>query len=123
MNSLRSSKEQGQSNFANPGTMLLGVGADFDIAPRLRVSANVNHLWFQHTAILQDLRPAGHDPQRHRLGSERGPRSTGRFMTQNIVFRLSGAVLDAGTGFRDLFTNTNRTNVYYSVLLNAIVSY
>ena len=33
LNNLRSSKEQGQSNFVNPGTMLLGVGADFDITP------------------------------------------------------------------------------------------
>ena len=37
LQSLRSSKEQGQSNFVNPGTMLLGVGADFDITPQLRV--------------------------------------------------------------------------------------
>ena len=33
LNSLRSSKEQGQSNFNNPGTILVGVGTDFDITP------------------------------------------------------------------------------------------
>ncbi|MEE8438060.1 MAG: hypothetical protein V3S07_00610, partial [Micropepsaceae bacterium] len=33
LNSLRSSKEEGQSNFNNPGTILLGIGADFDILP------------------------------------------------------------------------------------------
>jgi len=33
LNSLRSSKEQGQSNFVNPGMKLVGVGADFDISP------------------------------------------------------------------------------------------
>jgi hypothetical protein len=33
LNSLRSSKEEGQSNFVNPGTVLLGAGADFDITP------------------------------------------------------------------------------------------
>jgi hypothetical protein len=122
LNSLRSSKEQGQSNFANPGTMLLGVGADFDIAPRLRVSANANHLWFQHTEILKDLRQQG--TIRNDIGWDLSAAAIYRpFMTQNIVFRLSGAALAAGTGFRDLFTNTNRTNIYYSVLLNAIVSY
>ncbi|NBS92880.1 MAG: SH3 domain-containing protein [Betaproteobacteria bacterium] len=31
--SLRSSKDQGQSNFVNPGLLLLGMGADFDVKP------------------------------------------------------------------------------------------
>jgi len=43
--------------------------------------------------------------------------------TQNLVFRLSGAVLQSGTGFRDLFENLNRDRRYYSVLFNAIVTY
>ncbi len=36
LNDLRSSKEEGQSNFNNPGTILLGAGADFDVLPELR---------------------------------------------------------------------------------------
>ena len=44
-------------------------------------------------------------------------------MTQNLVFRLSGAVLQPGTGFRDLFTNEPRDHRYYSILLNAVVAY
>src|SRR3546814_5941140 len=58
LNSLRSSKEQGQSNFNNPGLILTGAGADFDLTPQLRVSANANHLWFrseEHTSELQSL--------------------------------------------------------------------
>ncbi len=31
---LRSSKEQGQSNYDNPGLRLVGVGADFDLTPK-----------------------------------------------------------------------------------------
>ncbi|MCI5045453.1 MAG: hypothetical protein MRY72_12210, partial [Aquisalinus sp.] len=53
LNSLRSSKEQGQSNFTNPGTILLGAGADFDVTPPLRVSLNANHLWFEDTSSLE----------------------------------------------------------------------
>ena len=56
---LRSSKEQGQSNFVNPGTMLLGAGADFDLTPRFRLSANANHLWFHQTEVLEALRMQG----------------------------------------------------------------
>ena len=36
--SLRSTKEQGQSNFTNPGLFLLGIGADFDLTPESRIS-------------------------------------------------------------------------------------
>src|SRR6185295_3885086 len=39
---LRSSKFQGQSNFVNPGLMLVNGGMDFDITPKLRTIANVN---------------------------------------------------------------------------------
>jgi hypothetical protein len=44
-------------------------------------------------------------------------------MTQNVVFRLSGAMLDAGSGFRDLFTQSNGSGNYYSVLANMIVAF
>ena len=119
---LRSSKEQGQSNFANPGTMLLGAGADFDLTPRFRISANANHLWFHRTRILEELRQQG--TIRRDIGWDISAAAIWRpKMTQNIVFRLSGAALQSGTGFRDLFENQNRDRRYYSVLFNAIVTY
>lgn len=122
LNSLRSSKEQGQSNFNNPGTMLLGAGADFDLMPELRLSANANHLWFQNTATLQALRNEGSIPRS--IGWDLSTAAIWRpHATQNIVFRLSGATLLPGAGFRDLFTNSERTRNYYSVLANLILSY
>ncbi|KEQ51601.1 hypothetical protein [Sphingobium chlorophenolicum] len=122
LNSLRSSKEQGQSNFNNPGTMLLGAGADFDLMPELRVSANANHLWFQNTATLQALRNEGSIPKS--IGWDLSTAAIWRpKATQNIVFRLSGATLLPGAGFRDLFTNSERNRNYYSVLANLILSY
>jgi hypothetical protein len=75
---LRSSKEQGQSNFVNPGTMLLGVGADFDLTPRLRLSTNVNHLWFQNTSGDPGAAHAGHGPRATSAGTSARRRSTGR---------------------------------------------
>ena len=122
LNSLRSSKEQGQSNFNNPGTMLLGIGGDFDITPKFRLSTNVNHLWFQNTATLQALRVEGSIPKS--IGWDVSAAAIWRPKAiQNVVFRLSGAVLDPGKGFRDLFTNAARDDRYYSVLFNAIVSF
>ena len=119
---LRSSKEQGQSNFVNPGTMLLGVGADFDLTPRLRVSTNANHLWFQNTAVIQTLRSQG--TVRRDVGWDLSVAAIYRPLAiQNLVFRLSGAVLQPGTGFRDLFVDSERDHRYYSILFNAVVSY
>ena len=39
------------------------------------------------------------------------------------VFRGSAAFLVPGGGFRDLFANVENDPVYYSVLLNAILTY
>ena len=122
LNSLRSSKEQGQSNFNNPGTMLLGVGADFDLTPEIRLSANANHLWFEDTATLEALRVEGSIPKD--IGYDVSAAAIWRpKATQNLVFRLSGAALFSGDGFRDLFDNLGNDRTFYSVLANAILTY
>ncbi|MEY4269794.1 MAG: hypothetical protein RLZZ58_1010 [Pseudomonadota bacterium] len=122
LNSLRSSKEQGQSNFNNPGTVFLGAGADFDLTPQTRLSTNINHLWFADTASLQALRNEGSIP--HDLGWDASLAAIWRpKATQNIVVRLSGAAFAPGSGFKDLFESRSRTDVYYSLLANVILSY
>jgi hypothetical protein len=122
LNSLRSSKEEGQSNFNNPGTMLAGAGGDFDLTPEFRLSGNANHLWFENTATLQALRNEGSIPKD--IGWDLSLAAIWRpKATQNIVARLSAAALVPGKGFRDLFDNLEHHRNYYSVLANVIVSY
>ncbi len=122
LNSLRSSKDDGQSNFNNPGTILLGAGADLDLLPQLRVSTNLNHLWFENTSALEVDRSEGGIPRD--IGWDLSAATIWRpKMTQNIVFRLSGAILAPGRGFKDLFDNSRRDKVYYSVLFNMILSF
>ena len=122
LNSLRSSKEQGQSNFNNPGLMLVGAGADFDITPEFRLSANANHLWFENTATVQALRNEGSIPKA--IGWDLSAAAIWRpKATQNIVFRLSGAALVSGSGFEDLFTALDNPGTYYSVLANVVLTY
>ncbi|SNS88781.1 hypothetical protein [Sphingopyxis indica] len=122
LNSLRSSKEEGQSNFNNPGTILLGAGADFDLSPEVRVSGNANHLWFENTATLQVLRSEGAIPSD--IGWDLSLAGIWRpKATQNIVGRLSAALLVPGKGFKDLFENKSRDTVYVSILANAILSF
>jgi len=122
LNSLRSSKEQGQSNFNNPGLILTGLGADFDLTPELRVSGNANHLWFEDTTVLETLRVEGSIPTD--IGFDVSTAAIWRpRANQNLVFRLSAAALVAGEGFQDLFDNRGGDNVYYSVLANVTLSY
>ncbi|MEE4338306.1 hypothetical protein [Erythrobacter sp.] len=122
LNNLRSSKEQGQSNFNNPGLILAGVGADFDLTPEFRLSANANHLWFEDTAVVETLRNEGSIPRE--IGFDLSAAAIWRpKATQNIVVRLSAATLLAGDGFRDLFDNLGGQNEFYSVLANVVLTY
>jgi hypothetical protein len=122
LNDLRSSKDEGQSNFNNPGTILLGGGADFDVLPELRISTNINHISFANTAVLEALRQQGSiSPD---FGWDYSVATTWRpWDTQNIVFRVSGAILEANRGFNTLFTTANHDTTFYSVLLNAIFAF
>jgi hypothetical protein len=122
LNALRSSKEEGQSNFNNPGTILAGIGADADITPAFRLSVNANHLWFHKTDVLQVLRSEGSIPTS--IGFDLSAAAIYRpEFTQNLVFRASAAALLPARGFSDLFTNRDRHGVYCSILFNAILSY
>ena len=119
---LRTSKDEGQSNFINPGLLLLGVGADADIAPQWRVSANANHLDFADTRSLEFFRHQGDIGDD--IGWDLSVSTIYRpWFVQNIVLRLSGATLLPGDGFKALFANSDRRDAYYSVLLNAVLTY
>ena len=118
LNSLRSSKEHGQSNFTNPGVMLAGLGADLDILPELRLSLNANYLAFADTSVLEVAR-AQTGIDRH-IGYDLSASLTYRpFMTQNIVVRLSYAQLLSGNGYQQLFGDDDPV----SVLLNAVLTF
>ena len=122
LNSLRSSKEQGQSNFNNPGVILAGAGIDADLTPGFRLSGNVNHLWFDNTATLQALRVEGSIPRS--IGYDISAAAIWRpLASQNIVLRLSGALLQPSKGFKDLFAKQGKEGKFYSVLGNFIVAF
>ena len=118
LNSLRSSKEQGQSNFTNPGIQLLGFGMDFDLLPEWRMSFNLNHLWFDTTEVLEVSRNQG-DIDKD-IGWDVSVASIYRpFMTQNVIFRLSAAVLLPGDGYQQMFGDDTQ----YSILGNLVLAY
>jgi hypothetical protein len=118
--SLRSSKEQGQSNFINPGIVLVGIGADLDLLPELRLSLNLNHLRFDETEVLERVRQQA--PIHKTIGEDVSVSLIWRpFMSQNAVFRLSAAGLIPAKGFDDLFGDDAKTP--YSILFNMTLTY
>jgi hypothetical protein len=122
LNSLRSSKEQGQSNFANPGTTLLGIGADADILPELRVSANLNRLGFATAAPLEALRMQPDISSD--IGWDISLSAIWRpLFIQNIVLRASAAILAPTDRFQRVIAAEDRRTAYHSVLLNAVLTY
>jgi hypothetical protein len=115
---LRSSKDEGQSNFTNPGTMLAGVGADMDVLPVLRLTFNANDIFFQNTAVLEAARNQG-GISKH-LGYDLSSSLIWRpLMSQNIVLRASYAKLIPGAGYEQLFGAGHPG--YF--LFNAILAY
>lgn len=118
LNSLRSSKEHGQSNFTNPGIILAGGGVDLDLLPELRLSLNANYLAFAETGVLEVAR------QQANVDSEIGVDLSAAviwrpFMSQNVVVRVSYAQMLAGQGYKDLYGDEDP----YSLLCNVILTF
>jgi hypothetical protein len=118
LNSLRSSKEHGQSNFTNPGTVLVGAGVDLDLTPDLRLSLNANYLAFATTEVLEAARAQANVDRN--IGADVSAALIWRpFMSQNVVVRLSYAQLFTADGFESLFGSEDP----YSLLANIILTF
>ena len=119
--SLRSSKDQGQSNFVNPGLVLLGVGADVDLTPQVRMLGNISALRFMETAVLGVLRNQA--PAAKALGIDVSAGVQFRpFMSQNVVLDASAAALVPGRGLRQLYDEGQR-GPQYSVVFNLLATF
>ncbi|MDT0633498.1 hypothetical protein [Spectribacter hydrogenoxidans] len=116
LNNLRSSREHGQSNFTNPGILLFGLGADFDLLPELRLSFNANHLRFDHTEVLEVARQQANIDED--IGLDLSASVIYRpLMSQNIVLRLSYAELQPGDGYEELFGGGNQRYLLFNATL------
>ncbi len=118
---LRSSKDQGQSNFVNPGLVLLGAGGDADLLPQLRLTTNVSWLRFGDTTVLGALR--NQSPPARDIGCDVSAALQWRpFMSQNLVFAASAAALLPGRGLKQLY-DEGRRGPQYSILLDVVAAF
>ncbi|MDQ3025853.1 MAG: hypothetical protein M3R58_05050 [Pseudomonadota bacterium] len=119
--SLRSSKDQGQSNFVNPGLVLVGAGADVDLTPQVRVIGNLSYLRFVNTAVLGVLRNQA--PPDKEIGVDVSAAVQWRpFMSQNLVVNASAAALLPRKGLKQLYDEGQR-GAQYSMLVNLIATF
>lgn len=119
--SLRTSREHGQSNFVNPGLRLAGVGADFDLSPELRLTANVNRLYFDRVAVLAVLRNQRLDYSEIGTDASIGIQYRPLFI-QNVVLNASFAMLLPGKALKQLYGDAVDAP-QYSALVNLLLTY
>jgi hypothetical protein len=112
--SLRSTKEEGQANFVNPGIFLANAGADFDITPKLKGFVNFNYLRFERTEALEYL--LFESPIRHSIGEDFGIGVTYRPpLSENVVLTGGASALQPGEGFKDIYTSRTLFSLFGSV--------
>ena len=98
-----------------------GAGAAFDVLPQLRLLTNVSWLSWDSVQVLEILR------QQQRISREIGwDLSAGLIyrplFSNNIVLRVSGAVLIPGSGYQELFPERWREPPF-SVLANLTLTF
>lgn len=102
---LRSSKFQGQPNFVNPGLLLLNLGMDFEVTPKLRFITNANYLEFDSVEVLEHF--TFQDDIDNTIGVDLSVGVEYRpLLNDNIVFEGGYAALIPGRGFKDLYGAT-----------------
>ena len=111
---LRSSKDEGQANFVNPGILLTNLGAQFDITPKLRGFANVNYLRFEHTEVLEQI--LFQSPIRHSIGfdSSVGVRYRPP-LSENFSITAGAATLVAGQGLKQIYTGKTLFSLFTDI--------
>lgn len=113
---LRSAAAPGESNYENPGLRLVGLGADLDFSPAVRLSFDANHLWFDQTATLDAI-----------LGQHLAGRNIGTDLSfdlfyrpldsQNVILRLTAARLLAARDTQPLTGGDAPFSAFFNLIL------
>ncbi|PYQ15179.1 MAG: hypothetical protein DMF80_10130 [Acidobacteria bacterium] len=101
---LRSSKFEGQASFVNPGLLLLGVGVEGELTPKLKGVLSANYLRFDKTGALALLlfQPG----IRKDIGVDLGAGFLWRpLLNENLLVEAGFTGLVPGSGFDDIYTS------------------
>ncbi len=113
---LRTSKEQGQANFVNPGLFLYNIGLDAEITPKWKAIVNVSYLQFADTApielVLHDDKIGRDIGIDYSIGVQYRP-----YLSNNMIVTFGAAALQPLRGFKDIYEGKTEYSIFTSVTL------
>jgi hypothetical protein len=117
--SLRSSKDEGQPNFVNPGLQLATIGLDVEVTPRLKAIFTGNYLRLDAVEPIEEVLFQGNIS--HELGTDLSAGLRYRpFLSNNVVLVGGLAALLPGQGFEDIYESSDPL---YHAFMNVILQF
>ncbi|MDP9193265.1 MAG: hypothetical protein M3P06_16325 [Acidobacteriota bacterium] len=117
--SLRSSKDEGQPNFVNPGIQLATIGLDAELTPRLKAIFTANYIRLDAVEPIEEVLFQGNI--HHDLGTDLSVGLKYRpFLSNNVVIAGGAAALLPGQGFKDIYESKDPL---YHAFMNVILSF
>jgi hypothetical protein len=117
--SLRSSKDEGQPNFVNPGIQLATIGLDAEVTPRLKAILTGNYIRLDAVESVEQV--LFQDDIHHDIGTDLSVGLRYRpFLSNNVVIVGGAAVLLPGKGFEDIYESKDPL---YHAFMNVILSF
>ena len=116
---LKTSKDEGQPNYINPGLLLASVGVDVDVTPRLKAIFTANYIRLDSPASLEMLL---FQSGIHRdLGIDVGAGARYRPFLNNNVLIVSGiAAFLPRRGFTDIY---DRRKVLFHMFTDVVLTF
>jgi hypothetical protein len=117
--SLRSSKDEGQPNYVNPGVALITTGLDVDVTPRLKAVFTGNYIRLATTEPIEQV--LFQDNIRKELGYDLSVGLRYRpFLSNNVILVGGAAGFIPGQGFKDIYEDGDPL---YHVFTNLILQF
>jgi hypothetical protein len=117
--SLRSSKDEGQPNYVNPGLQLVTVGLDVEVTPRLKAIFTGNYIRLDATEPVEEVLFQG--GIHHDIGTDLSAGLRYRpFLSNNWIIAGGVAALIPGRGFEDIY---ERSDPLYHLFTNVILQF
>jgi hypothetical protein len=112
--SLRSSKDEGQASFVNPGLLLWNAGLDADLTPNLKAITNFSYMRFHHTEPLQYLLFQSQIPVS--LGFDYSVGFIYRpLLSDNMTFIGGVSGFTPGSGLRKIYTSQTLFSAFSTI--------
>ena len=115
--SLRSSKDEGQPNYVNPGVQLVTAGLDVDVTPRLKAIFTANYIRLDATEPIEAILFQGDISKNIGTDLSAGVRYR-PFLSNNWIIVGGVAGFIPGQGFKDIYESDKvLAHVFTNVIL------